>query len=184
MTLVQLLGRLHPLVLHFPIAFILFAAALEIVRMRWDRPVFALLVPLLLGVASLATLAACITGWIFAHEYYPAPSLHWMMEWHRWLGIATTVLAGLATWTSWYFADTPVTGARWMRRASIWLTADMLAASAHLGALMVWGNDYFDGSALRTHGLRKEKPYFGVSWDAGLRPGVQASSRDIREEGR
>ena len=53
MDISLLFGRMHPLVLHFPIALILLAAAVEAVRLKWDRPAFAQLVPFLLkGVAD------------------------------------------------------------------------------------------------------------------------------------
>jgi uncharacterized membrane protein len=43
-----LFGRLHPLVLHFPIALILLAAGIEVLRLKWEHPQFARLVPFLL----------------------------------------------------------------------------------------------------------------------------------------
>jgi uncharacterized membrane protein len=142
-----LFGRLHPLVIHFPIALILLAAALEVVRLKWDRPSLAQLVTFLLIVGAAGAALASITGWIFAVESHPRPSLAWMLSWHRWLGVATTVLAGLAAWVSRRLANAPSSGARWCLRLSVWLTAALLVVTAHLGALMVWGEDYFDPSS-------------------------------------
>lgn len=143
MNYTQLFGRLHPLIVHFPIALILLAAAVETVRLKWDRPAFAHLVPFLLAVGALGALAASGTGWVFALESYPRPSLRWALDWHRWLGIATTVLSGIAAWLAWRLADSPTARGRWLRRAVIGLTALLLTVAAHLGALMVWGEDYF-----------------------------------------
>jgi uncharacterized membrane protein len=142
-----LFGRLHPLVLHFPIALIMLAAGIELVRLKWDRPQFAQLVPFLLLVGAIGALFASVTGWVFAHESYPRPALRWMLTWHRWLGIAATVLAGGSAWIAHRFATAATPGGRWVRRASIWTTALVLSGAAHLGALMVWGEDYFDTSA-------------------------------------
>ncbi len=143
MNFAQLFGRLHPLVLHFPIALILLAATVEVVRLKWDRPVLAQFVPLLLALAALGALVASTTGWVFAHEYFPAPSDRWMLTWHRWLGLATTGLAGLSAVAASRLAFVPNPRARWLRRTIIWLTALILMVTAHLGALMVWGGDYF-----------------------------------------
>ncbi len=146
-TLQILFGRLHPLVVHFPIALILLAAAAEGVRAKWDRPQLAKLVTFLLIVGAAGSALASITGWVFAFESHPRPSLAWMLSWHRWLGIATAVLGGFSAWIAWKLADTPSTGARWCRRLLIWLTAALLVFTAHFGALMVWGEDYFDPSS-------------------------------------
>jgi uncharacterized membrane protein len=139
-----LFGRMHPLVLHFPIALILLAAGIELFRLRWDGPRLAALVPFLLSVGAIGALLASLTGWVFAFESHPRPSLRWMLQWHRWLGIAATVLAGAAAWVAFRFAHAETTGGRWLRRLSVWLTAAILSVAAHLGALMVWGEDYFD----------------------------------------
>lgn len=147
MDLTLLFGRMHPLVLHFPIALILLAAGIELIRLRWDGPRLAGLVPFLLLVGAVGALFASVTGWVFAFESYPRPALRWMLQWHRWLGIAATVLAGGAAWVTFRLANSETPGGRWLRRLSVWLTAALLSAAAHLGALMVWGEDYFDTNA-------------------------------------
>ncbi len=146
MDFTLLFGRLHPLVLHFPIALIMLAAAVEAVRLKWDRPAFAQLVPFLLWVGAIGAVASSVTGWVFALESYPRPSLRWALNWHRWLGIAATVLAAGAAWVAHRHANAATPAGRWLRRSAVWLTALVLSAAAHLGALMVWGEDYFDTS--------------------------------------
>lgn len=143
MNFAQLFGRLHPLVLHFPIALIILAAVVEAVRLKWERPALAQLVPFVLVIGALGALVASATGWMFAHDYFPAPSDRWMLTWHRWLGIATTVLAGFAAWIAWFSAYSLRPRDRWLRRVAVWLAALILTVTAHLGALMVWGADYF-----------------------------------------
>ena len=144
MNFAQLFGRLHPLVLHFPIALIMLAAVVEAARLKWDRPALAQLVPFLLATGALGALVASATGWVFAHDYFPPPSDGWMLNWHRWLGISTTVLAGISAWISSQRAYALRTRDRWLRRSAVWLTAIILTVTAHLGALMVWGADYFN----------------------------------------
>ena len=146
MDYTQLFGRLHPLVLHFPIALIILAAGVELARLKWDREQFAQLVPFLLVVGALGALASSVTGWVFAQESYPRPSMRWMLTWHRWLGIGATVLAGGAAWIAHRNATAETTGGRWLRRSIVWLTAIVLIAASHLGALMVWGEDHFNTS--------------------------------------
>lgn len=141
-----LFGRLHPLVLHFPIALILLAAGIEVVRLGWEHPLFPKLVPFLLVAGAAGALLASGSGWVFAQESHPRPELAWMLNWHRWLGIAATVLAAGAAWVAMRLANAETAAGRWARRSAIWLTAGVLSAAAHLGALLVWGDDYFDTS--------------------------------------
>ncbi len=143
MNAAQLFGRLHPLVIHFPVALLVLAAGIELARVWFDRSELRRLVPLLLTLGAVGAFVASITGWVFAHDYHPQPSLRWMLEWHRWLGIATAALAAIAAWASTRWADTPDPAGRCLRRAAVWLTTVLLGVAAHLGALMVWGEDYF-----------------------------------------
>ncbi len=143
MTWLEFIGRLHPLVLHFPIALIVVAAGVEVVRLRWNDPSGARLVTFLLGVGAAGAIFASTSGWIFAHESYPRPSLRWMLEWHRWLGIGTTVLTVCAAWVSWRLGSATDSRHRWLRRAVVWTVAASVSITGHFGALMVWGEDYF-----------------------------------------
>jgi uncharacterized membrane protein len=147
MDLSTLFGRLHPLVLHFPIALLLLAAALEVVRLKWDRPGLGRTITLLMALGATGALVATATGWEFAVESHPRPSLRWMLQWHRWLGVVTTALACIAASLAFRLSEAPTSGSRWLRRATIWLTSLVLIGAAHLGALMVWGEDYFDLSS-------------------------------------
>jgi len=139
-----LFGRLHPLLVHFPIALILLAAAMEVVRIKWDRPTLAVLVSLLLATGAAGSLAASVTGWVFAHDYYPPPSEQWMLERHRWLGVTTTVLAAIAAAAACRWSETRTGKERWLRSGLIWSAAIAVTVTAHFGALMVWGADFFD----------------------------------------
>ena len=143
MTAFQFIGRLHPLLVHFPIALIILAGVGEMVRLIWDRAQLGILVFWALGIGALSAIVALTSGWGFAYEYHPQPSLHWMLQTHRWFGVATAVLASTAWVGARVWVDTPSIAARWYRRSIIWLTGAVLVVTAHLGALMVWGSDYF-----------------------------------------
>ncbi|SRR5258708_4535212 len=143
MNAVQLFGRLHPLVLHFPITLLLLAAAVEAVRCFRIDPRLARLTVLLLALGAVGALAAAGTGWIFARELHPEPELRTTLLWHRWLGVSTAVLAVLAWLAAHRWADDARPGFRWIPRLITWFTAALLAIAAHLGALLVWGADYF-----------------------------------------
>lgn len=142
-TFVELIGRLHPLLVHFPIALILVAAALEIARLRerWSALDGTLL--LLLWLGGLTALLSIGSGFIFQNDFAPAPSERWMLPWHRRLCIASAVLTLLAALIT-QRATRPIpAGLLALRRALVWLAALLVMGGAHYGALMVWGHDYF-----------------------------------------
>ncbi|MFZ5494297.1 MAG: DUF2231 domain-containing protein [Verrucomicrobiota bacterium] len=140
---VQLFGRLHPLVLHFPIALLLLAAAVEVLRCFRPDPRLGHLVVFLLAVAAAGALLTAATGWVFAHESHPEPELRATLLWHRWLGVGTAALALLAWLAARRWAADPRPCFRRISRGVTWLTAALLVVTAHLGALLVWGADYF-----------------------------------------
>src|SRR5690349_9299637 len=93
-----LIGRFHPLLIHFPIALVIVAALAEAVAMltasgRW-RPIAVGNVRAGAFFALLATFA----GWrlAMAPEMDGSP----LLEWHRWIGTmaaGATLAAALAT---------------------------------------------------------------------------------------
>ena len=77
-------GRLHPLIVHLPIGFLLLAAVLEWWPGEKARP--AIQTAWFLGAAS--AVAAAGAGWLLATESGGGDTLFW----HRWLGVSVAVL--------------------------------------------------------------------------------------------
>lgn len=87
------LGRLHPLVVHFPIAF--FPAALLTAIAGRRRPAFAAPVQFLVVAGGIFAPIAAATGWLTGMTADPEPTL----DYHRWLGITIAFAgAGLGIW--------------------------------------------------------------------------------------
>ena len=93
--LLDWLGRLHPIMVHFPIAF--FPAALFFAILGRSRPAFSAPVPFLVITAGILAPIAAILGWLDAMAADPDP----LLTVHRWLGtligIAALVL-GIWAW--------------------------------------------------------------------------------------
>ena len=143
MTAYQLVGRLHPLVLHFPVALLLLAGGVEFVRVFRDDARLGRLTVLLLGLGAAGAVVAASTGWIFAHESHPPAPQRILLAWHRSLGLATAALSVGAWLAARRWAGDSRRGARWISRGIVWLASALLVVTAHLGALLVWGTDYF-----------------------------------------
>ncbi|MCZ7593071.1 MAG: hypothetical protein M5U15_13475 [Kiritimatiellae bacterium] len=142
-TVIELTGRLHPLVVHFPIAFLLGAAALELARLRERWKNLDATIRILLWFGGIAALVAGGTGLIFMNDFAPAPSERWMLPWHRGLAIAGAIIAVLAAIVSKHVGHTDSRASLHFRRFLTWSSATLIAISAHFGALMVWGADYY-----------------------------------------
>lgn len=91
--LLQWFGRLHPLIVHFPIAFL--PAALVTAIAGRKRPAFAAPVQFLVIAGGLFAPLAAAAGWITGMSADPEP----ILTYHRWLGLAVGAGgAGMALW--------------------------------------------------------------------------------------
>lgn len=86
-------GRLHPAIVHFPIAF--FPAALFTAIVGRRRSAFAAPVQFLVVAGGIFAPVAAVAGWFAGMSADPEP----ILAYHRWLGVAMGVVgAGLGYW--------------------------------------------------------------------------------------
>ena len=134
-----LIGRLHPLLVHFPIGLVLIAAMAEVVAMttgRWDWRAMAVAN---VRAGAWFALGAAIAGWRLASS--PGIEATSSLEWHRWLGtIATVAVFGAALATAGARGRSPF--ALWVYRMTLFWAAVLVAVTGHLGGLLVWGADF------------------------------------------
>ena len=89
------LGRLHPIIVHFPIAFFPAAFFTAIVGRR--RPAYAKPVQFLVVAGGIIAPIAAILGWFDGG--FTLATDDWMLSYHRWLGTGIGVGAlALAIW--------------------------------------------------------------------------------------
>ena len=134
-----LIGRLHPLLVHFPIGLVLIAAVAEVVAMttgRWDWRAVAV------GnvrAGAVFAIGAAIAGWCLGSS--PGMETTSSLEWHRWLGtIAAVAVFGAALATAGGRGRSPL--ALWVYRITLFWAAALVAVTGHLGGLLVWGADF------------------------------------------
>jgi uncharacterized membrane protein len=134
-----LIGRLHPLLVHFPIGLVLVAAVAEVVAMTtglWDWRVVAVAN---LRAGAVFAIGAAIAGWRLASS--PGIEATTSLAWHRWLGtIAAAAVFGAALTTAGARGRSPL--ALWVYRITLFWAAALVAVTAHLGGLLVWGVDF------------------------------------------
>jgi uncharacterized membrane protein len=86
-------GRLHPMIVHFPIAF--FPAALFTAVVGRRRPSFSAPVQFLVVTGGIFAPIAAVAGWLNGMSVDPDP----VLTYHRWLGVVIGIAgAGLGVW--------------------------------------------------------------------------------------
>ena len=134
-----LLGRLHPMLVHFPIALVIFAAVAEAVATVTDLGPWRTVAVANVRAAAAFGVVAAIAGWRLAAA--PGTELTAILQWHRWLGAiatSTTVLAAMASSD----AGCRSVGRVWIYRATLFSAATLVAVTGHFGGVLVWGADF------------------------------------------
>jgi uncharacterized membrane protein len=133
-----LTGRVHPLLVHFPIALVLIAAVAELVSLTTRFPEWHMVAVANIRAGAAFAVASASAGWLLASsrivEASPA------LELHRWFGLAgvvASVAAALATGEM----DRPPRRL-WFYRIALFWAAALVAVAGHFGAVLVWGADF------------------------------------------
>jgi uncharacterized membrane protein len=127
-------GQMHPLLIHFPIALVIVAAAAEVAAIVTGSERWRVVADGNLRTAAIFAVIAAVAGWRLAAAAGMDPTP--LLEWHRWLGTVgagATVAAALAT-----SRRRSALGVRsdWM---ALFGAAALVAVAGHLGGRLVWG---------------------------------------------
>jgi uncharacterized membrane protein len=138
----DLLGRLHPAIVHFPLAWLVGLALVDFIAFVLGRTSWSAFGFPILGVTVLGLLAAAGTGLLRASYMFLDPGDHAVMVKHRALNF---VVAGLCL---------VALGVRWQRRQQmlgpwrvaylvmIFAATALVLISGSLGGRLVYGPDY------------------------------------------
>lgn len=137
----QPMGRMHPLVLHFPIVILLLAMVMEAFRFRTTSASNPALTEFyrdflrnLLLIGALSAGVTVIMGLFLAKEDGYSGQV---LQWHKWSGVAIFFAASLIYWSrskAWY---TPR-----MAQAGAVVTVLFLIGAGHYGASLTHGDNF------------------------------------------
>ncbi len=135
----ELLGRLHPLVVHFPIGVLIVAFFLELLTLKGKRAglrdgIFAMVL-----IGAGAALFASLFGWLLSLSGgYAGTTLNY----HKWGGLATAALACITFYTLRKATKTRQKKAWQQYRICFTLCIVGITAAGHFGASLTHGAGY------------------------------------------
>lgn len=139
----QPVGRMHPMLLHFPIAILMLALILEFFRFKTEyisEKFFQSFASSLLLMGALFSAITVIMGLFLSKEEGYAGSV---LQWHKWTGVSIVLLASAIHWLrkySWYNSRIAKVGAA--------ITIICLLGAGHYGATLTHGENFVLGPVL------------------------------------
>ncbi len=145
----QFLGRLHPLIVHFPVGLLCVALLLEVLDWRKSTNNFRAGITALVWIGAVSSVVAVAFGLLLSNiEDYGGDTV----QYHQWAGIATMSLALLSAWLL-------RSGRINLFRSSLIVTVVGVTVAGHLGAMLTHGDDYLTSVLPGEH--KTDSPDFG-----------------------
>lgn len=136
--ILQLLGRLHPLLVHFPIGLLVVALFMELLTLGGKRKGIREGTYIIVYVGTTFAILSAFFGWLLrTQEDYTGE----LVDNHQYVGIATAVLAILTTILLRRTLKGKFKNFR-AYRAGLIATVVLLTIAGHLGASLTHGEDY------------------------------------------
>jgi uncharacterized membrane protein len=137
-SIIEWLGRLHPMAIHFPIALFIAALVAEFLYAATRSELFRHALRFTLWGAAMSALVAAPLGWIFAATGTTEEG--WLLEAHRWAGTAALVLGVVVLWIG--ERSERKNGRRLLLRISLAFQAILIGSAGFLGGSLLYGFDH------------------------------------------
>jgi len=126
------------MLVHFPIALALIAAWAEALAILTRRPAWHSLALANIRAGALFAAGAAAAGWVFARDAGAASD---GLEVHRWLALGSTAMMVAAALLT--FRMPASARSHRLYRIFLFVSAAGIAVTAHLGGMLVWGENFF-----------------------------------------
>ncbi|WP_396633932.1 c-type cytochrome domain-containing protein [Maribacter sp. R86514] len=136
---VLFLGRFHPLVVHLPIGFLMFALILELANNFTNMKHLNAAVPLALLFGAISGTVACILGYMLSQSGGYDED---MLNGHFWFGIGTTLLAFFAWALKSGVLKIAILQKAKPNLALLTVMVILLSVTGHYGGNLTHGEDY------------------------------------------
>ena len=130
----QPVGRMHPLMLHFPLALLVVLGILQLFKKEFPQPGFEKIHRFLLQITALCTVLAALMGlFLSLEEGYTGETL----ALHKWGGVLVSFLAYF-----WLVGGSFIQQNGWARIGLVPVMLIAVLATGHLGANLTHGSDF------------------------------------------
>lgn len=133
-TWLQPLGRMHPMLLHLPIGFLLVLAILDVIKKELAPEVSAKLQQLLVHLTSLACVLSALFGLFLSQE---EGYLGDLVFWHKWSAVVLNFLVYAFLITLEYWADQKI-----LASLFLWTSIALMLVAGHLGGELTHGENF------------------------------------------
>ena len=134
----QLLGRFHPLLVHFPIGLLVVALFFELLTIGGKRPGLREGINWMVYIGATFGVLAALLGWLLrTYDDYSGD----LVTNHENIGIATAVFSVITALLLWNTLNGKLGDYR-LYRSGLVITVSLLAVAGHLGSSLTHGEDY------------------------------------------
>lgn len=133
---IQVIGRMHPLLLHLPITLLLLFIfwTLFIDRKNNNNELVKIIGSWLLLLAAFTSALTALMGLLLSKEVgYDADAL----QWHKWAGFAVAIVTSM-----WYAYREKLSTINWLNRSVAVISLAIIIFTGHQGAMISHGKDY------------------------------------------
>lgn len=135
----DLLGRLHPLAVHFPVSLLVFAAVLELFTLKKFNSKLRPGINVLILFGAISAVISAFLGWLlFSYGDYSGD----VLAIHQWAGFATAALGAVTLYFLYLIRKENQRKRVKAYRAILFLTAIGVSVAGHFGASLTHGSDF------------------------------------------
>ena len=135
----QFFGRLHPMVVHFPISLLIFAGFLELFTLKDFNSKFRPAIHLLVLVGSISTLISALFGWLHASSEGISGET---FDLHQLIGFITSGLAVVLLYFLRKTSRQSLPSTRMIYRMLLFASGLGIGIAGHLGASLTHGDNF------------------------------------------
>lgn len=142
-SVIGILGKFHPVVVHFPIALVIMALIFAGTRSLLGTEIFDQMAAITVYWAAFFAVIAALLGLARSAGANFPTTLEGYFEWHRLLGLASTGLTVLTAFVAYYWRKGGSQRGRLLFRLLLVVNVIAIGVTGHLGATLVFGPNYY-----------------------------------------